>query len=88
MRPHYYKNLQREKDKSEVFEGRTAHKVPWTQKELEFLEKWWYQKGPAYCAAYLHRTYQDVRKVALEVLHLKDVELLLDKEYRRVLQRH
>ena len=86
MRPHYFERFQKEQNKLLVFEGRTKHKVQWDQKELTFLEEHWYQKGPYYCAAYLHRSYQDVRKVALEVLHLKDVELLLDKEYRRVLE--
>jgi len=86
LRSHYFKNLQKEKDKLKVYGARTFHNVLWDQKELTFLEEHWYQEGPYYCAAHLHRTYQDVRKAALEVLHLKDPEVLLDKEYRRVLK--
>jgi len=67
-----------------TFRARTRHKIPWTDQEVAFLEQWWYQKGPAYCAAYLHRSYEDVHNVAVNELGLKDPEKLLDKEYRRV----
>ena len=67
-----------------MYGARSRRKIPWSQEELSFLEKWWYEKGDIWVACELHRTWEDCRNVALNTLGLRDSEKLLDKEYRRV----
>jgi len=60
-----------------MYGAKTRRKIPWSEEELEYLQRWWYEMDPWRIAFNIYRTEEDVRRVAKK-LGLRDPEKMWD----------
>ena len=65
-----------------MYGAKTRRGIPWTSEEVEYLRRWWYERGPEKIAFVLYRTGDDVESMARKLGLRSASEFMIDFEAR------